>query len=178
MKENYYLPGSVTVAELEHLENLAKTTKNTIVEIGSFQGRSTVGLAKGSKNGNNAHIYAIDLWGNHKVTNDVYITKEIFLDNLKASNVSDIVTPIQSSSNDAYKNWDKEIGMLFIDGDHSYIGVKNDIRWTEFVVPGGLIAFHDYLSPKYDNSVIRAVNEVKDNWTFHSQVNGLIIFNK
>jgi predicted O-methyltransferase YrrM len=178
--QNYYLPGSVKIDELKQLEKLASQSKDIIVEIGSFQGRSTVGLAKGSKLGNNNTVYAIDKWSNNVVngTKDVIISKESFINNLKTSEVNDIVTPIHSTSNEAFKNWDKKIGMIFIDGDHSYQGVKNDIRWCDFVIPGGIIAFHDYLSPKYDNSVIRAVNEVKSNWNFHSHTTGLMVFTK
>ena len=35
--------------------------------------------------------------------------------------------------------------MIWIDGDHSYEGVKGDIdAWTRRVRKGGVIAFHDY----------------------------------
>ena len=178
--KNYYLPGSVKIEELNHLEKLASQSKDIIVEIGSFQGRSTVGLAKGSKSGNNNMVYAIDKWSNNTVngTKDVVISKENFINNLKNSKVDDIVTPIHSTSNEAFKNWDEPIGMIFIDGDHSYQGTKNDIKWCDFVIPGGIISFHDYLSPKYDTSVIRAVDEAKSNWNFHSHITGLIIFTK
>jgi len=43
------------------------------------------------------------------------------------------------------------LDFLFIDGDHSYEGVKQDYEmYREFVAPGGLIAFHDiqHLGPK------------------------------
>ena len=176
--QNYFLPGSVKIEELEQLEKLASQSKDIIVEIGSFQGRSTVGLAKGSKLGNNNIVYAIDTWGNKVVTKDVIISKESFMNNIKNSEVDDIVTPIHSTSNKAFVNWDKKIGMLFIDGDHSYNGVKSDIRWCDFVIPGGIIAFHDYHSPKYDESVIKAVDESKSNWTLHSHTKGLIVFIK
>lgn len=37
------------------------------------------------------------------------------------------------------------IHLLFIDGAHDYEAVKSDIqRWAPAVVPGGLVAFHDY----------------------------------
>lgn len=36
--------------------------------------------------------------------------------------------------------------MVFIDGDHSYEGCKGDIEaWLPHIVPGGIIAVHDYL---------------------------------
>ena len=181
MKINdYYLPGSVSPEELTHLTNISQLSENIIVEIGSFQGRSTIGLAQGSKRGKGFNVYAIDSWSGVKVnqTKDVFITKESFQKNIDDAEVSDIVVPIQGTSKDVLLNWDKKIGMLFIDGDHSYNGVKEDIKWSEYVIPGGYILFHDYLSPNYDNSVIKAVNESKHNWTFHSQINSLIVFTK
>jgi Methyltransferase domain len=39
---------------------------------------------------------------------------------------------------------DREVDMLFIDGDHSYDGVKADYEmYSPLVRPGGLIGFHD-----------------------------------
>jgi len=68
--------------------------------------------------------------------------------------------------------------MLFIDGDHSYNGVKKDIKWIEYVKSGGIVAFHDYLLPKYKDSVVKAVNEIKDSLVFDKHINGLIVFRK
>ncbi len=40
--------------------------------------------------------------------------------------------------------WDKEIDVLFIDGDHTYEGVKKDFeKFEPFVKEGGLILMHD-----------------------------------
>lgn len=39
---------------------------------------------------------------------------------------------------------DKQLDLLFIDGDHSYEGVKQDYEmYRDLVRPGGIIAFHD-----------------------------------
>lgn len=39
---------------------------------------------------------------------------------------------------------ERQVDLLFIDGDHSYGGVKTDyLLFSPFVRPGGLIAFHD-----------------------------------
>jgi cephalosporin hydroxylase len=39
---------------------------------------------------------------------------------------------------------DEKLDFLFIDGDHSYLGVKLDYHmYKEFVKPGGWIGFHD-----------------------------------
>lgn len=39
---------------------------------------------------------------------------------------------------------DRALDLLFIDGDHSYEGVRRDYElWAPLVRPGGVIAFHD-----------------------------------
>jgi hypothetical protein len=41
----------------------------------------------------------------------------------------------------------KQIDFLFIDGDHTYSGVKNDfLLYSEIVSPYGIIAIHDILN--------------------------------
>lgn len=46
---------------------------------------------------------------------------------------------------------DSPIDFLFIDGDHTYEGVKDDFeRYSPFVSEGGLIAFHDIVDIEHD----------------------------
>ena len=52
---------------------------------------------------------------------------------------------INKTSLDAVKKWDKPIGVLFIDGDHTKAG-EDFLAWEKFVVPGGIILFHDYIN--------------------------------
>lgn len=53
---------------------------------------------------------------------------------------------------------DNSIGLLYLDGDHSYEGVITDLRlWYPKVVSGGVIAGHDYLMKHY--GVHQAVHE-------------------
>jgi cephalosporin hydroxylase len=45
----------------------------------------------------------------------------------------------------------RDIDFLFIDGDHTYEGVKDDFeRYSPFVADGGLIAFHDIVNIEHD----------------------------
>lgn len=53
---------------------------------------------------------------------------------------------------------DYSLNFLYIDGDHSYLGVTMDLlAWSGKVKNGGVIALHDYEMPQY--GVKRAVQE-------------------
>jgi hypothetical protein len=47
----------------------------------------------------------------------------------------------------------KKVDFLFIDGDHSYEGVRQDYEmYREFVKPGGWIGFHDISDTEFHRS--------------------------
>ncbi|MFC1508427.1 class I SAM-dependent methyltransferase [Candidatus Omnitrophota bacterium] len=55
-----------------------------------------------------------------------------------------------------------KIDFLFIDGDHSYDGVKKDfIEYKKFVASGGIIAFHDIANRHPSIGVGKFWNEIK-----------------
>lgn len=61
------------------------------------------------------------------------------------------------------------IDFLFIDGDHSYEGVKKDFTlYSPLVRPGGMIAFHDIVpqSPDPSYGVSRFWNEMKSSYKY------------
>ena len=54
----------------------------------------------------------------------------------------------------------RNIHFLFVDGDHSYEIITQDIaNWTPKVVSGGIIAFHDYTLPPPRFCVGQALDE-------------------
>jgi predicted O-methyltransferase YrrM len=82
------------------------------------------------------------------------------LDNLKHFGLQDRVVRVLGRSQDVGRYWRFPIGMAYIDGDHSYIATITDGRlWIPHVVPGGLVAFHDY-GTKHTPGVVQAVDEL------------------
>ncbi len=135
------------------LFNLAKKcSKGAIVEVGSWKGKSTIWLASGSKRGRKARVYAIDPHigspEHHKMFGKVW-TFEEFKKNIRKAGVADIIVPIVKKSEDAAKDFDKPVGLAFIDGAHEYDMVALDYSlWFPKLVDGGIMAFHDtILSP-------------------------------
>jgi predicted O-methyltransferase YrrM len=117
----------------------------TIVEIGSYHGKSAVNLAFSvRKQSNDVRIYCVDTWRNENIefakNVDVY---QHFLDN--TAKYRDVIATLRGRSEEVGATWDKgPIDVLFIDGDHSFEGVTADIRaWLPHVKPDGLLLFHD-----------------------------------
>lgn len=124
------------------------TGRGVIVEIGSWQGKSTACLGSGSLAGSRAPIYAIDPHENSYVHLDFLgknvSTFEKFKENIMRAGVESVVHPIVKTSEEAIRQWRAPIEFLWIDGDHRYGAVKKDLElWGPFVVEGGIIGFHD-----------------------------------
>lgn len=150
--------GWLSDKEGELLYNLAKncTGEGVIVEIGSWKGKSTIWLGKGSKLGNKVKIYAIDPHigsSEHKERYGRVWTFEEFKKNIKNAKVDDIIIPIVKTSEEAAKNFDEPVELIFIDGAHEYELVKLDFElWFPKVIEGGIMAFHDTAGWKWPGS--------------------------
>lgn len=142
-----------------------------IVEIGAYKGCSTAYLAVEAINSNkNIKIDVIDSWNGDdgsgrlpwsdytNCSGDIF---EIFKENLKP--VWNSINPIKSLSGDAVKLYqDKSLDFVFIDGSHSYEGVKQDIEnWLPKMKDHAIFAGHDY-NPVSWPGVIQAVHETFD----------------
>jgi len=82
-------------------------------------------------------------WTDQGTKGDTYT---FFLDRINCYDLADWVAVHRQTSTEVARDWSDAIDFLFIDGDHSYQGVKDDFalfhRWMR---PDGLIAFHDTL---------------------------------
>jgi predicted O-methyltransferase YrrM len=125
------------------------TPSSTIVEIGSWKGKSTTWLAQGLIDGRiDGRIVAIDHGAGDPEAGLEY-TKDIFLKNIQEAGVASVIDPIFKKSEDAVSGWQKPIDLLFIDGAHDYQNVKKDFLWEEHLSDGGYLILHDGLNP-YD----------------------------
>ena len=136
------------------LRNLSQQVrKGCIVEIGSYRGRSTIALAQGVQIANSQiPIYAVDphekfvgVMGGTFGPQD----RIAFFKNLLKTNTVQEVRLINLPSEVIIKGWQKNISLLWIDGDHSYEGVKKDFDlWKPFLMPKAMIVFDDSNNPK------------------------------
>lgn len=124
-----------------------------IVEIGSFQGRSTIVLASAAVDG--VEVVAIDPHaGNDRGPQEfegfeeaAQGDHEAFVANLDAAGVRDRVRHVREFSSAALEAVAGEIDLLYIDGAHRYRPALDDIRsWGARVRDGGTLLVHDSFS--------------------------------
>jgi len=125
----------------------------TIVEIGSFRGRSTIVLARAAPP--DASVVAIDPHaGGDRGPQEFAADAErgdadhaAFAANLQAAGVADRVRHVRRESQVALEEVPGGIDLLYVDGAHRFTPALQDlVRWGDRVRPGGAMLVHDAFS--------------------------------
>jgi predicted O-methyltransferase YrrM len=115
-----------------------------IVEIGSWQGRSTIWLAAGARSGRGARVVAIDPHRGTSLRTGDESTEAALRANLAAAGLSEGVDVVVATSEEAANGWTRPVSLLWIDGDHSYEAALLDLeRWEPHLTADAAVAFHD-----------------------------------
>jgi|SRR4051812_13197423 predicted O-methyltransferase YrrM len=139
-----------------------------VVEVGVWAGRSAIAMALAGR-ARKVTVYAIDPWQDYEQEHVEPSTElkgagvssfqelyELYLSNVKRLNADNIVT-LRDSGVEAARKWQfGPVDVVFIDGNHDYEPVREDIQaWLKHLKPGGLLSGDDW---NWDG-VQRAVNE-------------------
>ncbi|HET8713604.1 MAG TPA: class I SAM-dependent methyltransferase [Gemmatimonadales bacterium] len=145
-------PGFLTHREGRFLALVAACApaQGTILEIGSYKGKSTVGLASIAQRYGLGPVVAVDPHSAPAVTDFGHGTEqsswEDFQASLRRAGVEGSVEAHRAYSRELAAGWDRPIRFLWIDGDHTYRGAKEDIlSFRKHLVPGAIVALHDVL---------------------------------
>ena len=152
---------------------LAAARLGPCLEIGSFCGKSAVYIGTACRE-SGVTLFTID---HHRGSEEqqpgqLYFDPEIYdeksgginslpllRNTLRTAGLEDTVIPMVTESRIAVKNWATPLGMVFIDGGHSYETALADYQnWRPQVVNGGYLVFHDiYLDPAKGGQAPRQV---------------------
>ncbi len=124
--------------------------QGTILEIGSFKGKSTVGLASIAQRYGLDPVVCVDPHTAPAVTDYGHGSHQSSWDDfrasLRAAGVESHVEAHRAYSHDLARDWQRPIRFLWIDGDHTYAGAKADIDlFHPYLVPHAIVAMHDVL---------------------------------
>ena len=149
------------------------TAPALIVEIGSFQGRSMIVLARAAADG--VALVAIDPHaGNDRGPQEIEGFVEeaandnaTFEANLVRAGVRDRVRHVRKYSNEAHGDVDGDIDLLYIDGAHRFGPARDDIvQWGARVRPGGTMLIHDSFSSIGVTGAIASALLTSKEWTY------------
>ncbi|NNL56979.1 MAG: class I SAM-dependent methyltransferase [Pseudomonadales bacterium] len=137
---------------------LATAALGPCLEVGSYCGKSTVYLGAACRTRGNT-LYALD---HHRGSEEHQLGEEYhdpdlfdnalhtidsfpaFRQTLSRAALEQTVVPIVASSVIAARHWATPLGMVFIDGGHSFKAAQCDYNsWATHIVHNGILAIHD-----------------------------------
>ncbi|MFL6415941.1 MAG: class I SAM-dependent methyltransferase [Bryobacteraceae bacterium] len=132
---------------LHMLYGLVRTlSPEVVVEIGSARGRSACALALACRQNRKGKVIAIDPhqvndWSDGGTANETY---DFLCERLSRYKLTRWCEVLKMTSAEAFRGWDQPIDLAFIDGDHSYHGVRTDFELClPFLAKDALVLFHD-----------------------------------
>jgi MMP 1-O-methyltransferase len=174
-------------------------TGQVIIELGSYTGKSTCCLARGSFAGQDVPVYAVDLWTSgtsrkgrnfrvrrpdEQVRSSKFHTPEVLAVFRRRMEVysEGLVHECMGASVDVAATFphQRSCGLLFIDAEHTYEACRADFEaWVPKVVAGGVIMLHDYKG-EGAGGVKRYVDEVlqEGGWRIREQVGSLVVLER
>ena len=124
--------------------------KGATIEIGSFKGKSTVGLATLAAHYSLGPIVSIDPHNAPSATDPMLGAQASSFDDfqsaLRRAGVEQYVEVHRARSEQVAEGWNRPIRLLWIDGDHTYLGAKLDFDlFVPHLADGAIVAIHDTL---------------------------------
>jgi predicted O-methyltransferase YrrM len=158
------IDGWLSVDEAIELYELARSLPHErplAVEIGCWQGKSSICIARGLLHKDSPRLCCIDPFdaSGDAASAPVYAgrasevggaLRNAFEQNLREAGVREIVDVRQGTSHDLAAGWREPIDLLFVDGDHELAAVQRDFeQWAPKIRPGGFLAMHDVVHPEH-----------------------------
>ena len=133
-----------------------------IIEVGSWKGDSAIAMAKANPR---VRITCVDTWEGSSSDHTINRAKEedvfaAFKKNVADAGVAHQICVRRGKSHDVAGEWDGgKVDMVFIDANHTYDAVRDDIRsWLPHLMPDGVMLGHDYMTTNFPG-LTQAVKE-------------------
>lgn len=167
---------SVKEARLLYWAASESPVSGPVLELGSFEGRSTLLFALSGRT-----VHAVDAWSTETL-GDKESAEAVFRhfkENIQRADVEALVSIHRGLTHEVGKNWTVPGAILFVDAGHEYEDVRDDLNiWTPHLLPDGLLLMHDVLGGRRV-SVVRAASEVlRQDWRVVASAGGIVAFTR
>jgi predicted O-methyltransferase YrrM len=181
------VPGWLRTEQAERLWDVAAGVPpgGQIVEIGSYQGRSTIVLARAAAD--TVSVFAIDPHaGNDRAPGVRESSPEdgqrdhmAFQENLRTRGLTERVRHIRSPSQSAHEDVQGDVDFLFVDGSHRYREALNDLqRWGTRVRYGGTMCVHDTYTSVFVTAAIYRSVALSGSWRYVGREKSLVEYRR
>ncbi|WP_344112230.1 class I SAM-dependent methyltransferase [Nocardioides humi] len=164
-------PGMISLRRAMYLYMLTygQGIEGDVVELGSWQGRSTIAFAQACEDADNGVVHAVDWFeGNPGFEGNYGLDKagakgleQGFRENIDKAGLEHRVVLHAKGTDEAAPEIAAQVErlrLMYIDADHTYEAVSRELaQYADMVVPGGLISFDDY-GPMF-GGVVEAIHE-------------------
>ena len=153
-----------------------------VLELGSYEGRSTIVFARAGRT-----VHAVDAWslevddlsafgGGATSSESVFHT---FQENIRHAGVEPRVHVHRGLTRAVGLQWNTPGAILFVDAGHTYADATSDLEtWTPHLTAQGLLIMHDVLGDVY-LGVTRAASElVKRDWQVVASAGSAVAFTR
>ena len=144
---NQFIPHALTIYNL--INKLKKIDNQKYLEIGSFEGSSAIFFSRFLTNSN---LTCVDIWkGVEELSNIDFKVVESNFDKNISKIIFNKITKIKNESEVFFKNNKEKFSIIYIDGNHFFQTVINDIEqsWRILEV-NGILILDDYAWTYYD----------------------------
>ena len=152
-------------------KRLGKDYFPTFCNLGDCMGGSAILLAKGiMDNDLQGHVYTIDNYADEQA--------EAARQNYNKFGVQDLITQVRMTTDEAAEKWKSStFHFIFIDADHAFKNVYNDIiSYKDKVTEDGLLAFHDTNQDAVDQAI--KDSKLEEDWLLIEWVNRIKVFKR
>lgn len=161
------IPGMISPGAGQLLYSMCymQELEGDVVEIGSWQGRSSSFLARAVKSSGNGKFYAIDHFAGNKGKESSYALENVaslkdgFTKNMESLGLMNSVNLLDMPNTEAEEKLrNSKIRFLFIDGDHTEEGVRKDVElFFPHLQKGAIVVFDDFSAGF--SGVVKVVDE-------------------
>lgn len=176
---NARLPITIPISRHRELVSLFREVGFKFgVEVGTEQGKFAEEICKANPE---VKLFCVDPWQSYARYKDIRSQGKLdaYYEEAKTRLAPYNCQLVRKTSMDAVKAFtDELIDFVYIDGNHDFEYVVNDvIYWTKIVRPGGIVAGHDYRKEERNGSIPFHVIQAVNAYTSSYHINPWFILN-